>query len=308
MAAASWFGGNVKTARRTAREGADALPDGLWTKCPGCKDILFNKELEKNLKVCGKCGYHYRLGAVERIAITVDEDTFQETLTDLAPANPLDFPEYDAKLVKGRATSGSQEAILTGTGEISGFRCVLGVADFGFMGGSMGSVVGEKIARSMELALEECLPTIMFTTSGGARMQEGILSLMQMAKTSAACYRLNKAGLPYIVVMTDPTTAGVHASFASLGDFIFAEPGALIGFAGARVAQQAGVIHRPDNFQRSEFQLDHGMIDKVVPRKDMCSTLAKILQFSTGIQKLAPIVYSGGNTQVLAGKASSNGE
>ncbi|MFQ3550006.1 MAG: acetyl-CoA carboxylase, carboxyltransferase subunit beta [Armatimonadota bacterium] len=278
--AASWFGIKSKAERRAARKNIDALPDGLWTKCPSCGEILFIKELEKNLKVCSKCNFHYKLGAYERIDFTVDAGSFEEINGNLIPANPLDFPEYDAKIAKGIKTSGLNEAIVTGTASIEQIAVVLGVADFSFMGGSMGGVVGEKIVRAMELAIEKKLPVILFTASGGARMQEGILSLMQMAKTTAACAKLAEAGLPYIVVFTDPTTAGVHASFASVGDFIIAEPNALVGFAGARVAQQAGVIHRPDNFQKSEFQLEHGMVDKVVARKDLRNTLVKLLKFA----------------------------
>ncbi|MEN6584416.1 MAG: acetyl-CoA carboxylase carboxyltransferase subunit beta, partial [Armatimonadota bacterium] len=240
MAPAPWFGLKGKAARKTARQSVDALPDGLWTKCPKCNEILFNKELDKNLRVCSKCSYHYKLGAWERIEITVDDGTFVEADAKLTAINPLGFPEYDTKIAKGRLMSKLNEAIITGTGEVGGIEIALAVADFRFMGGSMGGVVGEKFVRIVEHAIEKNLPVITFTTSGGARMQEGILSLMQMAKTTAACARLHKAGLPYIVIFTDPTTAGVHASYASVGDVIFAEPGALVGFAGARVAQQAG--------------------------------------------------------------------
>jgi len=279
MASAPWFGLKGKAGRKAARQSVDAMPDGLWTKCPKCNEILFKKELQKNLHVCNKCSYHYKLGAYERIQITVDDGTFTEIDSNLTPVNPLGFPDYETKLKKGRMMANLDEAIVTGTGEIGGIKAALGVADFRFIGGSMGSVVGEKVVRAMELAIKEKIPVVMFTTSGGARMQEGIISLMQMAKTAAACAKLAKAGLPYIVVFTDPTTAGVHASYASIGDFIFAEPGALVGFAGARVAQQAGVVHRPDNFQTSEFQLEHGMIDRVVPRRELKSTLIKVLQF-----------------------------
>lgn len=279
MASAPWFGLKGKAGKKAARQSVDAMPDGLWTKCPKCNEILFKKELQKNLHVCNKCGYHYKLGAYERIQITLDDGTFEETNANLTAVNPLGFPEYETKVKKGQMMSGLNEAVVTGTGEIGGIKVSIGVADFKFIGGSMGSVVGEKVVRAMELALEQKLPVIMFTTSGGARMQEGIISLMQMAKTSAAVAKLAKAGLPYIVVFTDPTTAGVHASYASIGDFIFAEPGALVGFAGARVAQQAGVLHRPDNFQTSEFQLEHGMVDRIVPRRELKSTLIKILQF-----------------------------
>ncbi|MDO8585422.1 MAG: acetyl-CoA carboxylase, carboxyltransferase subunit beta [Armatimonadota bacterium] len=279
MARDDWFGLKSGKARKLARKSADAVPDGLWIKCPKCGEILFNKELEKNLRVCNKCGYHYKLGAMQRIAMTVDEDTFEEIATGLRPGNPLDFPDYEDKLEKDRKTTGLEEAIVVGTAAIGGRRVVIGAADFTFRGGSMGSVYGEKIVQAVEKALDERLPVVLFCCSGGARMQEGILSLMQMAKTSAAIARMSAEKLPYISVLVDPCTAGVHASFASLGDVMIAEPGALIGFAGARVAQQAGVINRPPNFQQAEFQLDNGMVDMVTPRKELRQTLIKILQF-----------------------------
>ncbi len=279
MATTGWFGRRSKSARKIARQSVDALPDGLWTKCPKCNEILFNKELEKNFRVCGKCNYHFRLKAMERIAFTADEGSFEEFADDLRTTNPLDFPEYNAKIAKGRASSGMDESLVVGTATIDCMPVVLAVADFSFMGGSMGGVLGEKIVRGIELAIEERRPFIAFCASGGARMQEGILALMQMAKTSAAVAKIHEAGLPYIVVHTDPTTAGVHASFASIGDVIIAEPGALIGFAGERVAQQAGVINRPPNFQRADFQLDHGMVDLVTPRRELKQTLGKLLDF-----------------------------
>lgn len=279
MANIGWFGRKSKNARKIARQSVDALPDGLWTKCPKCNEILFNKELEKNLRVCSKCNYHFRLSARERLDFTVDPGSFKEFASEIVTANPLAFPDYEAKINKGSQKSGLNESMIVGTAEIESRPVVIGVADFGFMGGSMGGVQGEKVVLAVERAIEERKPLIMFSASGGARMQEGILSLMQMAKTSAAIGKLNQAGLPYIVVLCDPTTAGVHASYASIGDFIIAEPGALIGFAGERVAQQAGVINRPPNFQRAEFQLEHGMVDMVVARKDMKQTLVKLLDF-----------------------------
>ena len=278
MTPAPWFGSRARAARRMARQGVDALPDGLWTKCPGCGEILFNKELEKNLRVCNKCGHHYKLNAQERIQITADEGTFVEIEQGLATVNPLDFPEYESKVSRDKAKTGREDGMVVGTAEIGGHPVALGVTDW-FMGGSMGSVCGEKVARLIELAIKKKLPVVIFTMSGGARMQEGMLSLMQMAKTSAAVARLGKAGLAYIVVFADPTTAGVHASFASLGDFTFAEPGALVGFAGARVAAQAGLINRPADFQTSEFQLEHGMVDRIVSRREMKHTLVKVLDF-----------------------------
>lgn len=279
MANIGWFGRKSKSARKIARQSVDALPDGLWTKCPKCNEILFNKELEKNLRVCSKCNYHFRLRAKDRLDFTVDPGSFEEFATEVVTANPLIFPDYDAKINKGRQTSGIDESMIVGTAEIESRPVVIGVADFGFMGGSMGGVQGEKVVLAAERAIEERKPLILFCASGGARMQEGILSLMQMAKTSAAIGKLNQEGLPYIVVLCDPTTAGVHASYASIGDVIIAEPGALIGFAGERVAQQAGVINRPPNFQRAEFQLEHGMVDMVVARREMKQTLVKLLDF-----------------------------
>ena len=273
---APWFNLSNKRVKQTI----DALPDGIWTKCPGCNEILFNKELEKNLKVCTKCGHHFRLTAKERVDITFDKDTWEETNANLISDNPLEFPEYEIKVKKGRLQAGINDAVVTGIAKLDGYTVSCAVADFSFMGGSMGGVVGEKIVRTIEAAIEKGIPAIVFAASGGARMQEGILSLMQMAKTSAAVGKMNEANIPYIVIMTDPTTAGVHASFASLGDVIFAEPGALIGFAGARVSAQAGVVHRPDNFQRPSFQLEHGMIDGIVQRKDIRSVVSKVLAFS----------------------------
>ena len=277
--APKWFGKRAKQARDIARQSADALPTGLWTKCPSCGEILFKKELEKCMRVCPKCNHHYKLSAIDRLRITVDDGSFEEFATELRPANPLDFPEYEAKIQKGRNNSGMEDALAVGKAKIESYPVVIGVVDFTFMGGSMGSVFGEKVVRGVEVAIEEKCPLILICTSGGARMQEGILSLMQMAKTNAAISKLSQHGLLYIAILTDPTTAGVHASFASVGDFIFAEPGALIGFAGERVAAQAGVINRPPNFQRAEFQLEHGMVDAVVPRKDLKSALVKTLEF-----------------------------
>jgi len=279
MSPDGWFRRRSKAAGKAARKHLDALPDGLWTKCPNCGEILFSKELEKNLKVCNKCGYHFKLRAEERLAITVDEGSFVEMDADLISTNPLDFPEYEAKISKGKAASGLNEAMVTGKAAIGGWPVVMGVADFSFMGGSMGSVYGEKVTRAFERALEEKLAVVMINSSGGARMQEGLISLMQMAKTSAAVAQFDRAGLLYISILTDPTTAGVHASFAMLADVIIAEPGALIGFAGQRVAAQAQVVKRPPGFQLAEFQLEHGMVDMVLPRREIRDTLAKLLAF-----------------------------
>ncbi len=276
--------GSLKAGLKPSRDASlniESLPDGIWEKCSSCNEILFTKELARNHKVCPKCGNHFRLSAGERIQMTFDPGTWQETNTELVSGNPLGFPEYESKLKKGTLKSGLTDSVVTGIGKIGGYTVSCAIADFGFMGGSMGSVAGEKIVRTLETAVEYGIPALVFSASGGARMQEGILSLMQMAKTSAAVSKIHEAGLPYIVVMTDPTTAGVHASYASLGDFIFAEPGALIGFAGARVSDNTGVMHdKPEDFQTPAFQLRNGMIDGIIHRRDLKETLKKVMLFS----------------------------
>lgn len=256
------------------------VPDGLWCKCPKCGDIAFAKDVERNLQVCPKCGYHHKLRARERIAMLVDEGSFEEMDSQVTAVDPLGFPEYAEKIGKARQKTGLVDAIVTGKACINTQPTIIGAADFAFMGGSMGSVLGEKIVRAMERGVSERLPVIIVTANGGgARMQEGLFSLMQMAKTSGAVAMLDKAAIPYIVVLTDPTMAGVYASFASLGDIILAEPGALIGFAGRRVGNQDMGVKLPDDFQSAEFQFRCGMVDKVVPRKELRSTLATILAF-----------------------------
>lgn len=275
MARNGWF-----RRRSQAVQKAEQVPEGLWTKCPKCETILFAPELERNLHVCPRCGHHYRLGWDRRLEITVDEESFVEHDSELQAADPLNFPDYQSKLDKGRVTTGLSDGFIIGEAAIHGNPCIIGVADFAFMGGSMNSSVGERIVRALERGVDQALPVILFTASGGARMQEGLLSLMQMAKTSAACARMMDAGVPYIVVFTDPTMAGVHASYASIGDIIISEPGALVGFAGQRVAAQAQVTKVPPNFQKAEFQLEHGMVDMVVPRREMRDTLGKILRFA----------------------------
>lgn len=257
------------------------IPEGLWVKCPRCNEILYNKELDKNFKVCQKCNFHFRLNAGERIRMVLDEGSFQEFDSELTTLNPLDFPNYDVKLQTAQETTGLKEAVVTGQGTIAGHPVVISIMDSHFIMGSMGSVVGEKIARAIEWAIEKKLPIIIFSTSGGARMQEGILSLMQMAKTSAALAKLDEAGLLYISVLTDPTTGGVTASFASLGDVILAEPGALIGFTGPRVIEQTIRQKLPEGFQRAEFLRQHGMVDKIVNRSELRETLATIISIHT---------------------------
>lgn len=273
-----WFRRKPKSSK-VARERIDSLPEGLWTKCTKCGEILFSKELEKNLKVCSRCGFHFRLNIWERIKITVDPDTFEEINGNLISVDPLSFPKYKDKLFKDMQNTGLKDGMVTGTAKITGIPVVIGVSDFNFIGGSMGSVYGEKVCRAFERGIEDQCPVIMINSSGGARMQEGILSLMQMAKTSAAAAKFNESGLMYISVLTDPTTAGVLASFAMLADVIIAEPDALIAFTGQRVAAQAQIVQTPPGYQRSEFQCEHGMIDMVVPRKDLRDVISKTLMF-----------------------------
>ena len=274
MARTGWFG---RRARNTTA--MDSVPEGIATKCEKCGTIQFARDFEKNLQVCGRCGFHHRLTAGERIEITADPDSFYEVDSELFSRDPLNFPDYRQKYEKARENTGLGEAIVTGTCTIEGRSTVLGVADFTFIGGSMGSVVGEKIARAADKALEEGIPLILFSASGGARMHEGILALMQMSKTSAAVAMLDKARIPYISVLTDPTTGGVFASYAAIGDIILAEPGATIGFAGRRVGNQDVGQRLPENFQTSEYQHEHGMIDRIVPRKDMRQALGSLLAF-----------------------------
>ncbi|CAG7646701.1 Acetyl-coenzyme A carboxylase carboxyl transferase subunit beta [Paenibacillus solanacearum] len=253
------------------------IPEGLMNKCPRCGTIQYNKELDKNLKVCTACDYHYKLNAVERIQMIMDEGQFLEYDSDMASEDPLDFPDYKAKYAKSVDATGMRDAVITGEGTIGGYRAVMAVMSFDFMGGSLGSVVGEKVTNAIEQAVEKKLPLLIFSTSGGARMHESILSLMQMAKTSAALARLNEQGGLYISVITDPTFGGVTASFATLGDYIIAEPGASFGFTGRRVIEQTIRQKLPDNFQTAEFNLAHGQLDLVTHRKEMRSTLSRLL-------------------------------
>lgn len=253
------------------------VPDGLMTKCPQCKKIMYTKELLKNLKVCANCGYHHPMNAWERLDSLLDEKSFLEYDQEMISANPLQFEGYEEKLEGDRKRTKLNEAVVTGEGTIDGLLVVAAVMDSRFRMGSMGSVVGEKIARAIEKAGELQVPFLIFTASGGARMQEGVLSLMQMAKTSAALKRFSTNGGLIISVMTHPTTGGVSASFASLGDYNLAEPGALIGFAGRRVIQQTVREELPEDFQTAEFLLQHGQLDAVVNRLEMKETLSNIV-------------------------------
>lgn len=257
-------------------EDAPVIPDGICVKCRRCGNIIYKKEISE-YKICPRCGAHFRMKVKERVAITCDEGTFEEFNENMQSANPMDYPDYDVVLKKAEAKAGIKEGVATGKCKIDGHPAILAIMDSFYMMGSMGSVVGEKITRAIEKATEEKLPIIIFTTSGGARMQEGIISLMQMAKTSAALKRHSDAGLLYVTVLTDPTTGGVTASFAMLGDIILSEPKALIGFAGQRVIE--GTIHQklPKGFQRAEFQQDHGFVDMIVKRTELKGVLGKIL-------------------------------
>ncbi|MCJ7839743.1 acetyl-CoA carboxylase, carboxyltransferase subunit beta [Lederbergia sp. NSJ-179] len=253
------------------------VPEGIMTKCPECKKIMYTKDLKKNLKVCLHCDHHLRMTAYERVESLLDEESFQEIKEPISTGNPLDFPGYLEKLEKDKAKTGLNEAVVTGTGKIQERVVVIAIMDSHFRMGSMGSVVGEKIARAIEKAEEIKAPFLVFTASGGARMQEGTLSLMQMAKTSVALKRFSEHGGLMISVMTHPTTGGVSASFASQGDFNFAEPGALIGFAGRRVIEQTIREDLPDDFQTAEFLLKHGQLDAVIHRRELKEKLATIL-------------------------------
>jgi acetyl-CoA carboxylase carboxyl transferase subunit beta len=258
------------------------IAEGLWIKCDSCKEIMYRAEVERAGRVCPKCRYPFRISARERIALLTDPGTFEEHQTGLTSADPLRFKDskrYPDRVKAARQKTGFDDAVVSGIARIDGLPSVLCVFEFTFLGGSMGSVVGEKLTRAIELGIDKALPVIIVSASGGARMQEGILSLMQMAKTSAALERLAAARLPYISVLTDPTTGGVTASFAMLGDVIMAEPRALIGFAGPRVIAETIRQPLPEGFQRSEFLLQHGQLDLVVERKDLKDTLRRLLVF-----------------------------
>lgn len=267
----------LKPARRSA------IPEGLWLRCPGCGQMIYRKQMEANLHVCPECDYHFRIGAAERIKQLTDPGSFEPMFTGLMPTDPLGFSDlktYQERLLAEQLKSGSQDAIRAGTGFIKGRAAMLCCLDLNFMMGSMGSVVGETITRAIETATERNLPLVIVSCSGGARMQESGLSLMQMAKTSAALARLDDAKGLFISVLTDPTTGGVTASFAMLGDVILAEPKALIGFAGPRVIQQTIKQELPEGFQRSEYLLQTGMVDRVVRRADLRSEIARVIDYA----------------------------
>ncbi len=260
------------------RPAGEAVPEGLWTKCSQCGEMLYQPELREELYVCRQCGHHKRLTARERIAITADEESFREHDGGMRSSDPLAFPGYRDKLSEDEARTGLREAMVWGECAIEGMPVVLAVMDFGFRGGSMGSVVGEKFARAAERAIERRAPLLLFACSGGARMQEGIVSLLQMAKTTAAASRLAAEGVALVAVYTDPLTAGVFASFASAADVVIAEQNALVGFAGPRVIEKAFKIKLPPGSHTAEFQLEHGMVDIVVPRRGLRPLLIRLLR------------------------------
>ncbi|HEX7950059.1 MAG TPA: acetyl-CoA carboxylase, carboxyltransferase subunit beta [Candidatus Limnocylindrales bacterium] len=266
----------------TFRPRRDDYPADLWTKCPSCSQMLFNKQLDKNDRVCTNCGHHFRLSAVARLALLLDHGSFVERDAGLQSLDPLGFVDqkpYPDRLAAAQIATGLRDAAVRGTGAINGQRVSICVMDFGFMGGSMGAVVGEKVTRAAEDARDERIPLVIVSSSGGARMQEGTMALMQLAKTCAALERLKAAGVPYLSVMTDPTTGGVFASYAVLGDVNIAEPNALIGFAGARVSAGTIAQELPPGFQRSEFLFQHGFIDRIVARRDLRAELATLLGY-----------------------------
>lgn len=272
-------------ARKSKAAAGAGTSDNPFVKCPGCQEFLLRKDIVRKLNVCPKCGHHLRLTVDQRLLVLADRGSFEETDAGLSAADPLGFRdsvEYPRRVADARSRAGRNEAVLTGLCTIDRRRVALGIFDFGFLGGSMGSAVGEKLTRLAERALAERVPLVVVSASGGARMQEGILSLMQMAKVSAALGRLREAGVPYISVLTDPTTGGVAASLAMLGDLNVAEPGALIGFAGPRVIEQTIGHTLPEGFQTSEFLLAHGMVDLVLERRQLKATLAKLIGWMVG--------------------------
>ncbi|MCU7905051.1 MAG: acetyl-CoA carboxylase, carboxyltransferase subunit beta [Candidatus Thiodiazotropha sp. (ex Epidulcina cf. delphinae)] len=276
----SWFEKLMPSRIRTDAGHKRAVPEGLWAKCPGCSAILYRAEMERNLDVCPKCNHHNRIGARRRLETFLDPEPQEEIGVNLESLDPLKFKDtkkYRERLSQAQKNSGEKDALVAMRGQLKGMDLMVTAFEFSFMGGSMGSVVGERFVRAVNMALERHIPLVCFSASGGARMQESLFSLMQMAKTSAALERLQKRGLPFISVMTDPTMGGVSASLAMLGDINVAEPNALIGFAGPRVIEQTVREKLPEGFQRSEFLLDHGAIDMIIDRRDMCDRIADLI-------------------------------
>jgi acetyl-CoA carboxylase carboxyl transferase subunit beta len=281
----------------TSKSKKREIPEGLWTKCPKCSTMVFDKELDENLKVCTHCQHHFPISSRERIHSLVETCTFEEMDAEMISVDVLSFTgvaSYTSKLQEYQKSTGLKDAVITGTCRIGEHRAALGVMDFSFLGGSMGSVVGEKLSRLIERATEKGLPLVIISTSGGARMYEGMFSLMQMAKTCAALAYHAKARLPYISLLTHPTTAGVMASYASVGDLIIAEPGAMIGFAGPRVIKDTTQAELPPGFQTAEFLLEHGLIDAIVPRKEIKQRLVEYLKFMSASPERVAAVPSNG--------------
>jgi len=278
----AWFKKARKPIASSTAEKPSRVPEGLWIKCPGCTQLIYKKDLDESLNVCPKCAHHFRISAAERLRALFDDGQYTEHFPNLISLDPLQFTDtkpYRQRLQHTISSTGLKDAIIVATGKLDRLDVVIAAMEYSFIGGSMGVVVGEKIARAVEMALERRQPVIVISCSGGARMMEGALSLMQMAKVSAALARLDRAKLPFISVLTDPTTGGVTASFAMLGDLNIAEPKALIGFAGPRVIEQTIKQKLPEGFQRSEFLVEHGMLDLVVDRRDMKATLSRALRF-----------------------------
>ncbi|MCX7785682.1 MAG: acetyl-CoA carboxylase, carboxyltransferase subunit beta [candidate division WOR-3 bacterium] len=263
------------------------VPNGLWLRCEGCNEILYRKSLEKNYYICSKCGFHFRISIKKYIEILLDPNTFEEFDANLLPEDPLKFPKYPEKVAEAQKKTGFNEGFVYGRGKVNNIPLIIGLMDFNFIGGSMGSVVGEKVARAIRKARSDRIPLVIIATSGGARMHEGIFSLMQMAKTAAELALLSEAHIPFISIVTNPTMAGVMASYASLGDIIIAEPKALLGFAGARVIEGTIGEKLPEGFQTAEFLLKHGFVDIVVSRKDLRATLSKILDILSPKQEMS---------------------
>jgi len=280
----SWFEKLMPSRIRTEGGSKRAVPEGLWAKCPGCGAVLYRAEMERNLDVCPKCSHHNRIGARKRLAAFLDTDSGHEIAAELSPTDPLKFKDskkYKDRITQAQKASGEKDALIVMQGTLKGLNVVTAAFEFSFMGGSMGSVVGEKFVQGVNVALERRIPFICFSASGGARMQESLFSLMQMAKTSAALHKMREQGVPYISVLTDPTTGGVSASFAMLGDLNVAEPNALIGFAGPRVIEQTVRETLPEGLQRSEFLLEHGTLDMIIDRREMRDKLADLLSILT---------------------------
>ena len=300
----AWFKKTRKPIARTKRE--SRVPEGLWIKCPSCGRAIYNKELTDNLQVCLKCSHHFRMTSTERLRMLFDGGAWTEHDAHLKTLDPLKFTDtkpYKSRLEASIKSTGLKDAVIVGTGTLDSVPVVIAAMEYGFIGGSMGVVVGEKIARAAERALDERRPLIVVSCSGGARMMEGALSLMQMAKISAALGRLDRAGVPYLSILADPTTGGVTASFAMLGDLNLAEPRALIGFAGPRVIEQTIRQKLPDGFQTSEFLLEKGFLDAIVDRRDLKATLARVIRMMMGLP--APIEAPAAAPAAEAGAAGS---